>query len=100
MIAIVLGLATSLVYGFADFFGAVSARDALRMSLNVPAVMVLERVGPVRFTQVLEHAGAKIAFPTQDTIASLPVALGGLGITLSDMAMLYSGLAEGGEAKP
>ena len=82
------------------FFGAVTARDALRMSLNVPAVMVLERVGPVRFTQALEHAGAKIAFPTNDTVASLPVALGGLGITVSDMAMLYSGLAEGGEAKP
>ena len=83
-----------------DFFGQVSAKDALRMSLNVPAVMVLERVGPVRFTMALENAGARIAFPTKDTVASLPVALGGLGIRLSDMAMLYAGLAEGGEAKP
>jgi penicillin-binding protein 1C len=32
------------------FQGAVTARDALRMSLNVPAVMVLDRVGPLRFT--------------------------------------------------
>ena len=32
------------------FQGAVTARDALRMSLNIPAVMVLDRVGPLAFT--------------------------------------------------
>ena len=31
---------------------------------------------------------------------SLPVALGGLGISLTDVAMLYAGIAEGGEAAP
>ena len=36
-----------------QFQGAVTARDALRMSLNIPAVMVLDRVGPLAFTLTL-----------------------------------------------
>jgi penicillin-binding protein 1C len=70
------------------------------MSLNVPAVMVLERVGPLRFTLNLTNAGAHIAFPTKDAAPSLPVALGGLGISLSDITMLYSGIANGGTVRP
>ena len=82
------------------FQGAVTARDALRMSLNVPAVMVLDRVGPLRFTLALQNAGAHLAFPKGDTTPSLPVALGGLGISLADMAMLYTGIADHGVAQP
>ena len=81
-----------------SFLGAVTARDALQMSLNIPAVMVLERVGPLAFTLSLQNAGAHLAFPTRDA-PSLPVALGGLGISLSDIAMLYAGIAEGGQAQ-
>jgi penicillin-binding protein 1C len=82
------------------FQGAVTARDALRMSLNVPAVMVLDRIGPLRFTLALSNAGARLAFPTRDDAPSLPVALGGLGISLADITMLYAGIASGGMAKP
>jgi penicillin-binding protein 1C len=81
-----------------QFQGAVTARDALQMSLNIPAVMVLDRVGPLAFTLSLQNAGAHLAFPTRDS-PSLPVALGGLGISLSDIAMLYAGIAEGGMAQ-
>lgn len=83
-----------------DFQGEVTAAGALRMSLNVPAVMTLERVGPLRFTQALENAGAHLAFPTRNATPSLPVALGGLGISLADITMLYAGIAEGGVAQP
>jgi penicillin-binding protein 1C len=82
------------------FHGAVTARDALRMSLNVPAVMVLDRLGPLRFTLALSNAGARLAFPTHDEAPTLPVALGGLGIRLADITMLYAGVANGGVAKP
>jgi penicillin-binding protein 1C len=82
------------------FQGAVTARDALRMSLNVPAVMALDRIGPLRFTLALSNAGARLAFPTRDDAPSLPVALGGLGISLADITMLYAGIADGGVAKP
>ena len=60
-----------------QFQGSVTARDALQMSLNIPAVMVLDRVGPLAFTLSLQNAGAHLAFPTHDA-PSLPVALGGL----------------------
>jgi penicillin-binding protein 1C len=83
-----------------SFQGAVTARDALRMSLNVPAVMVLDRIGPLRFTLALSNAGAHLAFPTRDEAPSLPVALGGLGISLADITMLYAGIANGGVARP
>jgi penicillin-binding protein 1C len=78
------------------FQGAVTARDALRMSLNVPAVMVLDRIGPLRFSLALENAGAHLAYPTHDAAPSLPIALGGLGISLRDITMLYAGIANGG----
>jgi penicillin-binding protein 1C len=81
------------------FQGAVTARDALRMSLNVPAVMVLDRIGPLRFSLALANAGARLVYPTRDTAPSLPIALGGLGISLADITMLYAGIAEGGEAQ-
>jgi len=90
-------------YGPKDFDGAfqgqVTARDALRMSLNVPAVMVLDRVGPLAFTIALQNAGARLAFPAGGAAPTLPVALGGLGIGLADITMLYSGIANGGEAR-
>jgi penicillin-binding protein 1C len=82
-----------------DFQGQVTARDALRMSLNVPAVAVLERVGPLAFTLALQNAGAKLYFPTADTAPNPAFALGGLGISPADLTMLYAGIANGGEAR-
>jgi penicillin-binding protein 1C len=82
------------------FHGAVTARDALRMSLNVPAVTVLDRIGPLRFTLALSNAGARLVFPTRGDTPTLPVALGGLGVTLGDITMLYAGIANGGVARP
>jgi penicillin-binding protein 1C len=83
-----------------SFQGAVTAAEALRMSLNVPAVTVLDRIGPLRFSLALENAGAHLAYPTKDTTPSLPIALGGLGISVADITMLYAGIAEGGTARP
>ena len=82
------------------FQGEVTASDALRMSLNVPAVAVLDRVGPLRFTLALTNAGARVALPTRDATPSLPMALGGLGISVSDITMLYTGIADGGTVWP
>jgi len=82
------------------FQGSITARDALRMSLNIPAVMVLDRVGPLSFTTNLQNAGAVLDFPAGENTPSLPVALGGLGISLADITMLYSGIANGGQVRP
>ncbi len=81
------------------FQGAVTARDALRRSLNVPAVMVLDRVGPLAFTLDLQNAGARLAFPAQDATPNDAIALGGWGISLADVTMLYAGIAEGGSVR-
>ncbi len=76
--------------------GQVSARLALQNSLNIPAVALLNEIGPTRFLSRLRNAGANVVIP-RETPPGLAVALGGLGITLSDMARLYAGLARGGE---
>jgi penicillin-binding protein 1C len=77
------------------FQGTVTARRALQLSLNVPAVELMNAVGPARFVARLRAAGAGIQLP-REAAPGLPVALGGLGITLTDLARLYAGLARGG----
>lgn len=82
------------------FHGEVSAREALQYSLNVPAVAVLERVGPGRLIAGLASAGIKLHLPPRAEEAGLAIALGGAGITLSDLATLYAALADGGRVAP
>jgi penicillin-binding protein 1C len=77
--------------------GTVTARKALQQSLNLPAIEVLADVGPATFLARLHGAGAEIALP-KDTPIGLAIGLGGLGITLTDLARLYAGFARGGEA--
>jgi penicillin-binding protein 1C len=81
------------------FAGEVTAADALRRSLNLPAVALLDRVGPMRFAAVLQDAGAKLRLPP-GADPSLPLALGGAGITLRQAASLYAALATDGTAAP
>jgi penicillin-binding protein 1C len=79
------------------FQGTVTARRALQMSLNLPAIELLADVGPANFLARLHGAGATIALP-KDAPPGLAIGLGGLGITLTDLARLYVGFARGGEA--
>jgi penicillin-binding protein 1C len=79
------------------FQGTVTARRALQLSLNMPAVELLDALGPIRFLARLRSVGADIVLPKDDPgPPGLAVALGGLGIRLMDMARLYAGLARGG----
>lgn len=81
------------------FQGVVSARKALQLSLNLPAVELLAALGPQRFLSRLKDAGANIVLP-KEGVPGLAVGLGGLGITLHDMTRLYAGLARGGQIVP
>ncbi len=80
-----------------SYQGNVTARHALQMSLNLPAIELLSDVGPASFLARLHGAGADIAL-TKEAPAGLAIGLGGLGISLLDLTRLYSGLARGGEA--
>ena len=80
--------------------GAVTVRHALQQSLNVPAVLALERVGPQRFLSTLRAAGASPGLPSGDTGNSLGMALGSATLSPLEMAGLYSGLANGGLFAP
>jgi penicillin-binding protein 1C len=77
--------------------GPVTARRALQQSLNLPAIQLLAAIGPNPFLARLHGAGAAVALP-KDAPIGLAIGLGGLGISLVDLARLYAGLARGGEA--
>jgi penicillin-binding protein 1C len=79
-----------------DWHGTVSIRTALIQSLNIPAVKVLETVGPGRLYGRLQQSGVNPVLP-RGTDPSLAMALGGLGLRLTDLAALYATLARGGE---
>jgi penicillin-binding protein 1C len=82
------------------FRGRISAREALQTSLNIPAVALLDRVGPLRFVQRLSESGVTLAFPSEAKLPGLPVALGGVGISLEGLVTLYADLAGQANAAP
>ncbi|HKB00402.1 MAG TPA: penicillin-binding protein 1C [Methyloceanibacter sp.] len=81
------------------FQGTVTVRRALQLSLNVPAVAVLDAVGPSRLAARLSEAGASLVLPRREA-PGLALGLGGIGIRLTDLTMLYAGLARQGTVAP
>jgi penicillin-binding protein 1C len=81
------------------FQGTVTVRRALQLSLNVPAIAVLGKVGVSRLSARLSQTGAALILP-QGEAPGLAMGLGGVGVRLSDLVMLYSGLARLGAAVP
>jgi penicillin-binding protein 1C len=81
------------------FQGTVPVRKALQLSLNVPAITLLDRVGASRLSSRLRQAGADLVLP-KDEAPGLAMGLGGVGITLKDLVQLYSGLARLGSTRP
>ena len=83
------------------FHGRVTAREALSHSLNVPAVELLQKVDPASFEARLAAIDVRLVRPkSQLRTPGLALALGGVGITLRDLAVLYAALGDGGTAKP
>ncbi|MGA9765374.1 MAG: penicillin-binding protein 1C, partial [Rhodomicrobium sp.] len=77
------------------FHGTVTVRTALQQSFNVPAVKVLNEVSPVKLAARFRDAGMPFAVPR-----NLTVALGGVGLSLENLAGLYLALARGGSVIP
>ena len=81
------------------FQGTVTVRQALQLSLNLPALAVLDQVGASRLTARLAQAGASLVLPDGEA-PGLAIGLGGAGIKLSDLVMLYAGIARLGTVLP
>jgi penicillin-binding protein 1C len=79
------------------FNGPVGAAEALRLSLNVPAVDLLDRVGPSRFSARLANAGIDLKWPAGG-MPNLAMILGGTGARLEDLVGAYSALNRQGIA--
>jgi penicillin-binding protein 1C len=77
------------------FHGTVNIRTALQLSLNVPAVKVLNEVGPIKLGARFRDAGMTFPVPR-----NLTVALGGVGLSLENLTSLYVALARGGGVVP
>ncbi|MBI1171035.1 penicillin-binding protein 1C [bacterium] len=81
-----------------QFRGTIRVREALQLSLNIPAVALTDALGPAKLLQAMDRAGMKSALPTGQP--GLAVALGGIGVTLEDMVQLYAAIARGGVVRP
>ena len=77
------------------FHGTVTVRTALQLSLNVPAVKVLNEVSPAKLAARFRDAGMPFPVPR-----NLTVALGGVGLSLENLTSLYLALARGGSVIP
>jgi penicillin-binding protein 1C len=77
------------------FRGTVTARQALQLSLNLPAAQLFNEIGAPQFLSRLRNAGGGLVLP-KDSDAGLAIGLGGAGVRLTDLVRLYSGLARGG----
>jgi penicillin-binding protein 1C len=82
-----------------SFAGTVTVRQALQQSLNMPAIAILDRVGASRLTARLAQAGTTLVLPQGQT-PGLAIGLGGVGVRLSDLVALYSGIARLGTVAP
>lgn len=82
-----------------DFHGTVTIHDALAQSLNIPAVKVLNALGPGKLAGRFRKVGVEAMFPDRSQ-PTLAMALGGVGLTLRDIATLYTALARGGDVTP
>lgn len=77
------------------FNGEIKAKDALCMSLNLPALEVIKAVGPDKFCERLNTPYTRLH--VKDGIPDLSVVLGSADITLVDLTKLYAMLNSDGE---
>jgi len=75
--------------------GSVTAADALQRSLNVPAIKLLNAIGPQSLLSRLRSIGITPKLPVGKP-AGLAVGLGGLGLSMRDLLRLYAAIARDG----
>ncbi|MCK7582515.1 MAG: penicillin-binding transpeptidase domain-containing protein [Chromatiales bacterium] len=79
------------------YAGQLTVREALQQSLNIPAVAVLEQVGPARSgARGCARPACRCTGARRIRSRDLPLVLGGVGMTLEELVTLYAGFANGG----
>lgn len=79
------------------FHGPVSVSEALKRSLNLPAVQLLDALGPKSVTARLRNVGLNLRFPL-GAEPNLSLALGGTGTRMHELVAAYSVFARQGRA--
>ncbi|WP_058959142.1 peptidoglycan glycosyltransferase PbpC [Type-E symbiont of Plautia stali] len=79
------------------FHGPVSASEALERSLNLPAVQLLDALGPKTVAARLRNVGLNLRFPA-GAEPNLSLVLGGTGARLDEIVAAYSAFARQGNA--
>lgn len=77
------------------FSGPVAASSALALSLNLPAVQLLEAYGPKRFAAHMRNGGVPLTLPPLAE-PNLSLILGGAGSRLEDLVAGYGALSRAG----
>jgi penicillin-binding protein 1C len=78
-----------------SYQGDVSVRTALQLSLNVPALRLLEALGPARLSGLLRDGGIEPVLPRGEA-PGLAIGLGGAGVTLKALVQAYTAFVNGG----
>ncbi|HXR35045.1 MAG TPA: penicillin-binding protein 1C, partial [Candidatus Binataceae bacterium] len=81
-----------------DFLGPIDATSALVRSRNVPAIEVANLLAPPGLYGFLKQAGIRNL--RAENFYGLALALGGVEVSMEEMAGLYAMLANGGVLKP
>lgn len=79
------------------FHGWISVRKALQLSLNIPAVSVLNHIGPQYLLSRLISLDMPLSYQGDP---GLSLALGGVGFSLHGLVELYCALANSGRFSP
>ena len=81
-----------------DFLGPIDATSALVRSRNVPAIEVANMLAPPGLYGFLQRAGVRNLRP--EGFYGLALALGGVEVSMEEMAGLYAMIANGGVLTP
>ncbi|MDH3349440.1 MAG: penicillin-binding protein 1C, partial [Desulfobulbaceae bacterium] len=81
----------------AGFSGPVTMSAALQRSLNLPAIQVIEHLGPGVFAAALTGGGLKLKIP-KGGAPNPAIVLGGLGVRLEELTGAYTALARNGRS--
>jgi len=78
-----------------DYYGPLSATEALVRSRNIPAVALSAQLRQPTLYQFLRQAGIKL--PKEEAFYGLTLAMGGVEVSMEELIALYGLLANGGE---